>query len=47
MKCLAEAMKMEQCKAEPCRFQNIVDEQVSLMVGLRVDDITESGDTSD
>ena len=32
-------MRMEQCKAEPCIFRKMVNDKVSLMVGVHVDDI--------
>ena len=35
---------MEQCKAEPCVFRKIIKNEVSLMVGVRVDDIIVFGD---
>ena len=34
---------MEQCKTEPCVFRKIVDNEMSLMVGVHVDDIIVSG----
>ena len=41
---LVEKIGMEQCKAEPCGFRNIVINEVSLMVGVHVDDIIVSGE---
>ena len=35
---------MEQYKAEPCVFHKIIQNEVSLMVGVPVDDIIVSGD---
>ena len=35
---------MEQCKAEPCVFRKIIKNEVSLTVGVHVDDIIVSGD---
>ena len=35
---------MEQCKAEPCVFRKIIKNEVSLMVGVHVDDIIVSGE---
>ena len=35
---------MEQCKAEPCVFCKIIKNEVSLMVGVHVDDIIVSGE---
>ena len=39
-----EKIGMEQCKAEPCVFRKIVKNEVSLMVGVHVDDIIVSGE---
>ena len=36
---LVEKIGMEQCKAEPCVFRKIIKNEVSLMVGVHVDDI--------
>ena len=36
---LIESMRMGQCKAEPCIFRKMVNDKVSLMVGVHVDDI--------
>ena len=41
---LVEKIGMEQCKAEPCVFRNIIKNEVSLMVGVHVDDIIVSGE---
>ena len=35
---LVEKVGMEQCKAEPCVFRKIIKKEVSLMVGVHVDD---------
>ena len=35
---------MEQCKAETCVFRKIIRNEVSLMVGVHVDDIIVSGE---
>ena len=32
-------MRMEQCKAKPCIFRKVINNKVSLMVGVHVDDI--------
>ena len=32
-------MRMEQCKADPCIFRKMVNDKVSLMFGVRIDDI--------
>ena len=34
-----EKIGMEQCKAEPCVFRKIINNEVSVMVGVHVDDI--------
>ena len=36
---LVEKIGMEQCKAEPCLFRKIIINEVSLMVGVHVDNI--------
>ena len=41
---LLEEIVLEQCKAEPCIFRLLVKDEVSLMVGVHVDDIIVSGD---
>ena len=41
---LVEKIGMEQCKAEPCVFRKIVKNEVSLMIGVHVDDIIVSGE---
>ena len=41
---LVEKIGTEQCKAEPCVFRKIIKNEVSLMVGVHVDDIIVSGD---
>ena len=41
---LVEKIGMEQGKAEPCVFRKIIKNEVSLMVGVHVDDIVVSGD---
>ena len=41
---LVEKTGMEQCKAEPCVFRKIIKNEVSLIVGVHVDDITVSGE---
>ena len=35
---------MEQCKAEPCVFRKTIKNEMSLMVGVHVDDIIVSGE---
>ena len=40
---LEEEIGLEQCKAEPCVFRLMVKDEVSLMVGVHVDDIIVSG----
>ena len=40
---LVEMMRMKQCKADPCIFRNTVNDKVSLMFGVHVDDIIVSG----
>ena len=40
---LVEEIGLEQCKAEPCVLRLMVQDEVSLMVGVHVDDITVSG----
>ena len=40
---LVEAIGLEQCKAEPCVFRLMVKDEMSLMVGVHVDDIIVSG----
>ena len=40
---LIEEIGLEQCKAEPCLFWLMVEDEVSLMVGIHVDDIIISG----
>ena len=39
-----EKIGIEQCKAEPCVFYKIIKNEVSLMVGVHVDDIIVSGE---
>ena len=41
---LVEKIVMEQCKAEPCVFRKVIKNEVSLMVGVHVDDIIVSGE---
>ena len=41
---LVEKIGMEQCKAEPCGFRKIIKNEVSLMVGVHVDDTMVFGD---
>ena len=41
---LVEMVRMEQCKAEPCIFHNMIDNKVSLIVGVHIDDIIVSGE---
>ena len=41
---LVEKVGIEQCEAEPCVFRKIIKSEVSLMVGLHVDDIIVSGE---
>ena len=41
---LVEKIGMEQCKAEQCVFCTIFKNEVSLMVGVHVDDIIVSGE---
>ena len=41
---LVDKIGMEQCKAEPCVFRKIIKNEVSLMVGVHVDDIIVSGE---
>ena len=41
---LVEKIGMEQCKAEPSVFRKIIKNEVSLMVGVHVDDIVVSGE---
>ena len=41
---LVEKIGREQCKAEPCVFLKITKNEVSLMVGVHVDDIIASGE---
>ena len=41
---LVEKIGMEKCKAEPCVFREIVKNEMSLMVGVHVDDIIVSGE---
>ena len=41
---LVEEIEMEQCEAESCVFRNIIKNEVSLMVGVHVDDIIVSGE---
>ena len=41
---LVEMVRMEQCKAEPCIFRNMIDNKVLLMVGVHIDDIIVSGE---
>ena len=36
---LVEDIGLEQCKAEPCVFRLMVNDKVSLIVGVHVDDI--------
>ena len=38
-----EEIGLEQCKAEPCVFRLMVKDEVSLMIGVHVDDIIVSG----
>ena len=40
---LVENICLEQCKAEPCVFRLMVENEVSLMVGVHVNDIIVSG----
>ena len=40
---LVEEDGLEQCKAEPCVFWLMVENEVSLMVGVHLDDIIVSG----
>ena len=40
---LVEAIGLERCKAEPCVFKLMVKDEVSLMVGVHVDEIIVSG----
>ena len=41
---LVENIGIEKCKAEPCVFREIVKNEMSLMVGVHVDDIIVSGE---
>ena len=41
---LVEKIGMEQCKAESCAFSKILKKEVSLMVGVHVDDFIVSGE---
>ena len=41
---LVEKIRMEQCQAEPCVFRKITNNEVSMMVGVHVDDIIVSGE---
>ena len=41
---LVEQIGMEQCKAEPCVFREIINNEVSLMVGVHVGDTIVSGE---
>ena len=41
---LVEELQMEQCKAEPCVFRKKVGDEISLIVGVHVDDIIVSGE---
>ena len=41
---LVKKIGMEQCKAESCAFRKIIKNEVSLMVGVHVDDIIVSGE---
>ena len=41
---LVEELQIEQCTAEPCVFRKKVGDEISLMVGVHVDDIIVSGD---
>ncbi|CAM9864367.1 unnamed protein product, partial [Ascophyllum nodosum] len=41
---LVEKIGMEQCKAEPCVVRKIIKNEVSLMVGVHVNDIIVSGE---
>ena len=43
---LVEEIGLEQCKAEPCVFRLMVKDEVSLMVGVHVDDIIVFGGKS-
>ena len=40
---LIEKIGLEQCKAKPCVFRKIIKHEVSLMVGVHIDDIILSG----
>ena len=40
---LLEVIGLEQCKAEPCVFRLMVKDEVSLMVGVHVEDLIVSG----
>ena len=40
---LVEEIGLEQCKAEPCDFRLMAKDEVSLMIGVHVDDIIVSG----
>ena len=40
---LVEEIGLEQCKAEPCVFRLMVKDEVSLTIGVHVDDIIVSG----
>ena len=39
VKWVVEIMELEQCKAEPCIFRQMINGKVVLMVGVHVDDI--------
>ena len=41
---LVEKIGMEQCKAEPCVFGKIIKNEMSLMVGVHVDNVIVSGE---
>ena len=41
---LVEELQMEQCKDEPCVFRKKVGDEISLVVGVHVDDMIVSGE---
>ena len=44
VKWLVETTGMEQCKVEPCISRRMTNKQVSLMIGVHVDDIIMTGE---
>ena len=42
---LVKMMRMKQCKTNPCIFRKMINDKVSLMFGVHIDDIIVSGNS--